>query len=98
MTTTTVVGADGGMIVGVTLASVALLVVISMCGWQCYVGNVKVGDHIKLEDTRSTVFDSLDSSCWFCRARLFLAACFATIFDSRIKFVALLTKLHASLV
>ena len=33
---------DGGMIVGVTLAAVALIVVVSVIGWQCYVGNVKV--------------------------------------------------------
>eukprot|EP00435_Cladocopium_sp_Y103_P064405 s1590_g26.t1 len=34
--------ADGGMVVGVTLAAVALIVVVSVIGWQCYVGNVKV--------------------------------------------------------
>ena len=33
---------DGGMVVGVTLAAVALIVVVSVIGWQCYVGNVKV--------------------------------------------------------
>ena len=41
-TTTTVVVVDGGMVLGVSLAIVALLVVASVVGWQCYVGNVKL--------------------------------------------------------
>lgn len=40
-TTTTVLPVDSGMIIGVTLASLALIVVVGAIGWQCYVGNVK---------------------------------------------------------
>ena len=33
---------DGGMVLGVSLASIALIVVVGAISWQCYLGNVKV--------------------------------------------------------
>ena len=33
---------DGGMVMGVALASIALIVVVGAITWQCYLGNVKV--------------------------------------------------------
>lgn len=33
---------DGGMVMGVALASIALIVVVGAISWQCYLGNVKV--------------------------------------------------------
>ena len=41
-TTTTVVASDAGMIVGTSVASIAFVIVIGLCAWQAYAGNVNL--------------------------------------------------------
>ena len=41
-TTTTAVASDTGMVVGTSVASIAFVIVIGLCAWQAYAGNVNL--------------------------------------------------------